>query len=99
MRHLSAEVWNYTAGIAANGAAAAGRPGGGEIGRRELIIETNERACNVFRENLAHNEAGAAGLEYLRAHGGLSDATLQQFRLGFRRMGGPALVTAAGARG
>lgn len=68
-----------------------------EKSAREVITETNERACAYF-EKLLHAEGGQAGWDYLHRRG-LTDGTIAQFRLGFSPEGWTGLVTAAGRVG
>jgi len=75
-------------------------PGGGgrsqDSAQREQVAGINEWACGMF-EKLLHLEAGREGLAYLRSRG-LTEATLQQFRLGMAPDKWTALVDAARGR-
>ncbi|MGN6369985.1 MAG: DNA primase [Phycisphaerae bacterium] len=60
---------------------------------REQIASTNEWACDFFQKQL-HTPQGKAGLDYLRSRG-LTDETIQKFRLGFAPDSWTGLVNAA----
>ena len=69
----------------------------GDKSERELITETNERACTFFQKYLRGAE-GQPGLDYFQKRG-LTEETLTQFRLGYSPEGWTGLVTAAGRVG
>ncbi|MEI8196418.1 MAG: DNA primase [Phycisphaerae bacterium] len=69
----------------------------GDKSERELITDTNERACTFFQKYLRGSD-GKPGLDYLEKRG-LTDEIMTQFRLGFSPEGWTGLVTAAGRVG
>ena len=75
-----------------------GRGGGPDAAQqREQITITNNWACDFFEHQL-RSPAGRAGLEYFRQRG-LTDATMQQFRLGMSPDKWTGLCDAAGRTG
>jgi DNA primase len=70
-------------------------PGGGGEGpsQKEQIASANEWACSFFQKSLRSPE-GKPGLDYLLSRG-LTEETLEKFRLGFAPDSWTALCTAA----